>query len=123
LIKSTTVSGKNQAVLTEQQYTYNDKGELNKSVATYFMGGKPEYQTYTTYSYDAANKLQKKSVYEGTEAEGALKSFTTYEVLPNGNYTLEKQFVIDGSASAKLYSTTTNSFDSNHNPFHAFAEP
>lgn len=123
MIKSTTYAGKGQTVLTEQHYTYGDKGELSKSVATYFTGGKPEYQTYTTYSYDAANKLSKKSVYEGTEDKGRLKSFVTYEVMQNGNYAQEKQFVIDGTGTAKLYSTTTNSYDANPNPLHAFAEP
>ncbi|MBX0335263.1 hypothetical protein K3G39_18670 [Pontibacter sp. HSC-14F20] len=123
LIKSTTYAGKSQTLLTEQHYTYNDKGELSKSVSTYFTGGKPEYQTYSTYAYDASNKLSKKSVYEGTEEKGKLKSFTTYEVMQNGNYAQEKQFVIDGSGEAKLYATTTNSYDSNPNPLHAFEEP
>ncbi|EJF11247.1 hypothetical protein O71_04506, partial [Pontibacter sp. BAB1700] len=123
LIKSTTYGGKSQTVLTEQHFTYSDKGELSKSVATYFVGGKPEYQNYTTYSYDAANKLSKKSIYEGTEEKGKLKSFTTYQAMPNGNYAQEKQFVIDGTGEAKLYATTTNSYDSNPNPLHAFAEP
>ncbi len=123
LLKSTTYAGKGQVVLAEQHFTYSDKGQLNKSVSTYFSGGKPEYQSYATYSYNADNKLEKKSVYAGTEEEGALKSFTTFEVLPNGNYTQEQQFVVDGTGTAKLYSTTTNSFDSNPNPFQAFAEP
>lgn len=123
LIKSTTHAGKGQAVLAEQNYTYGDKGELSKTVSVYFVGGKAEYQTYTTFSYDAANKLSKKSVYDGTDENGRLKSYTTYEALPNGNFAQEKQFVIDGSGTAKVYSTTTNSFDSNPNPLHAFAEP
>jgi hypothetical protein len=123
LIKSSSYTAKEQQLLSEQLYTYSNKGQLDKTSTTYFMGGKPEYQTYTTFAYDAANKLNKKSVYVGTEQEGTLKSFTTYEVLQNGNYSQEKQFVIDGTATAKLYSTTTNSFDSNPNPFNAFAEP
>ena len=123
LIKSTTYAGKSQTLLTEQHYTYSDKGELSKSVSTYFSGGKPEYQTYTTYAYDAAKKLSKKSLFEGPEEKGKLKSFSTYEVMPNGNYAQEKQFVIDGTGEAKLYATTTNSYDSNPNPLHAFAEP
>ena len=123
LIKSSSYAGKSQALLTEQHYTYSDKGELSKTVATYFSDGKAEYYTYSTYSYDAANKLSKKSVYEGTEEKGKLKSFTTYEAMPNGNYAQEKQFVIDGTGEAKLYATTTNAYDSNPNPLHDFAEP
>ncbi|MDX5418446.1 MAG: hypothetical protein LPK09_04460 [Hymenobacteraceae bacterium] len=123
LVKTTTYAGKSQQVLSEEAHTYSDKGELNKTISTYFSGGKPEYQSYTTYDYDAAKKLNKKSVYEGTEQKGMLKSFTSYEALPNGNYGQEKQFVVDGTGAAKLYSTTTHSYDSNPNPFHAFAEP
>lgn len=122
IVKST-VYGKGQAVLSEQLYTYGDKGELSKSNTTYFVGGKAEYQTYATYAYDAANKLSKKSVYEGTEQEGRLKSYTTYEALPNGNYGQERQYVLDAKGATKLYSTTTHSYDANPNPFHAFAEP
>ena len=55
LIKSVTYAGKGQVVLTEQHYTYGDKGQLKKSVSTYFAGGKPEYQSYATYSYNAEN--------------------------------------------------------------------
>jgi hypothetical protein len=123
LVKSTTHAAKGQVVLVEQNHTYDNKGQVSNTVAVYFTGGKPEYQTYTTYSYDAANKLSKKSVYEGADDKGRLKSYTSYEALPNGNYAQEKQFVIDGSGTAKVYSTTTNSFDSNPNPLHAFAEP
>lgn len=123
LVKSTTVAAKGQSVLVEQVYTYGDKGTLSKAVATYFTGGKPEYQTYTTFAYDAANKLSKKSVHEGADESGRLKSYTTYQALPNGNYAQEQQYVIDGTDTAKLYSTTTNSFDGSPNPLHAFAEP
>ncbi len=123
LVKSTTYAGKSQAVLAEQLYTYNDKGELSKSVTSYLTNGKADFSTYSTYEYDATNKLSKKSVYEGSEQEGKLKSFTKYDLLPNGNYSQEKQYVVDGTGTAKLFSTTTNSFDSNPNPFHGFAEP
>ncbi|MBD1396886.1 hypothetical protein H9Q13_06895 [Pontibacter sp. JH31] len=123
LVKASTFAGNSKQVLSEEAHTYNDRGELSKSISTYFLGGKPEYQSYTTYDYDAAKKLSKKSAYEGTEQKGALKSFTTYEALPNGNYGQEKQFVVDRTGAAKLYSTTTHSYDSNPNPFHVFAEP
>ena len=124
LIKATTHAGKTQAMLSEELYTYSDKGELSKTTTAYYSGGKPEYSTYATYAYDDANKLSKKSVFEGTgEKEGVQKSFTQYEALPNGNYTQEKQYVVDGTGTAKLYSTTTHSYDSNPNPFHEFAEP
>ncbi len=123
LVRSTTHAAKGQAVLVERNHTYGDKGQLSNTVTVYFMGGKAEYQTYTSYNYNAANKLSKKSVYDGTDEKGRLKSYTSYEALPNGNYAQEKQFVIDGTGTAKLYSTTTNSFDSNPNPLHSFAEP
>ncbi|MHC2991020.1 hypothetical protein OB13_05270 [Pontibacter sp. HJ8] len=124
LVKATSYIGKSQAIMSEQVYTYNDKGELSKTNTAYFTDGKPDYNTYATYEYDAAKKLSKKSVHEGTEGkEGVLKSFTKYEVLPNGNYSQEKQYIVDATGLAKLFSTTTNSFDANQNPFHEFAEP
>jgi YD repeat-containing protein len=123
LVKTTTYAGKSQQVLSEEAHTYSDKGALEKSTSTFFAGGKPDYRSYTTYAYDAAKKLEKKAAYAGTEQEGSLKSFTTYEALPNGNYGQEKQFVVDKTGAAKLYSTTTHSYDANPNPFHAFAEP
>ena len=123
LIKSYTHAGSNHTVLSEQNYNYNNSGRLANSTVSYFRGGKTEYSTYTSYDYSSDNKLEKKSSYEGSSAEGKLKSYTTYEVLPNGNYSQEKQFVIDDEGTAKLFSTTTYSYDTNTNPFFAIAEP
>lgn len=126
LIKATTHSGSNQAALSEQAYTYNDKGMLTTTASSYFNGGKIEYSSYSKYEYTTDKKLKKKSVFEGTESADAAakaRSYTTYEVLPNGNYSLEKQYVIDDKGQSKLFSTTTYSFDTTHNPFFEFAEP
>ncbi|MFD2514430.1 hypothetical protein ACFSRY_11175 [Pontibacter locisalis] len=126
LIKATTHAGANHAVLSEQAYIYNDKGMLTTTTTSYFNGGKTEYSSYSKYEYTTDKKLKKKTVYEGTEsadAAGIAKSFTTYEALPNGNYTQEKQHVVDDKGKAKLFSTTTYSYDASHNPFFEFAEP
>ncbi|WP_439880043.1 hypothetical protein ACSX1A_12835 [Pontibacter sp. MBLB2868] len=126
LTTATTHAGSNNAVLSEQAYTYNDKGLLTTTTTSYFNGGKVEYSTYSKYDYTADKNLNKKTVFEGVESgdkAGVAKSYTTYEVLPNGNYTQEKQFVVDDKGQAKLFSTTTYSYDTNQNPFHEFAEP
>ncbi len=124
--KSSSYASGNNALLSEQLYTYNTNGELAKTAITYFEGGNAAYASYTTFEYDSNRKLQKKNVFEGEEtAEGAgkLKSFTTYETLPNGNYTLEKQYIVDENETAQLFSTTSYSYDTSNNPFFAFAEP
>ncbi|TPE43535.1 hypothetical protein [Pontibacter mangrovi] len=125
ILKSSTYTGDSKALLSQQTFAYNTSGELTKSTMAYYSGSKLEYTAYATYDYDSNNKLEKKSLFEGADSgeEGKLKSFTTYEVLPNGNYTQEKQFVIDDNNDSKLFSTTTNSFDANANPFAALAEP
>ncbi|MEJ8801393.1 hypothetical protein [Pontibacter sp. H249] len=123
LTKVSTHAGDNQAVLSVQMYAYSDKGNLERTTSTYYNNSNVEYSTYATYSYKEDQTLEKKSVFEGTGDKGKAKSYTTYEVLPNGNYTQEKQFVIDDKGTAKLFSTTTYSYDSNRNPFFEFAEP
>lgn len=123
MIKSFTHAGRNHSVLSEQTYNYDSKGLLANTVVNYFNGGKVEYSAYTAYEYSSDNKLKKKSAYEGSSEEGKLKSYTTYEVLPNGNYSQEKQYVLDDEGSAKLFSTTTYSYDTNTNPFFEIAEP
>jgi len=124
LLKTTTHAGSNHAVLSEETYTYKQNGLLDKAATTYYSGGKVEYTAYTNYAYDANNKLEKKSVFEGTENTAAkAKSYTKYEVLPNGNYSQEKQYVIDDKGQARLFSTTTYSYDTSNNPFFAFAQP
>ena len=123
--KSSSYAAASKALLSEQVFTYNTSGVLTKSSMAYYNGSKLEYTAYATYEYDANNKLEKKSLFEGKdgEGEGKLKTYTTYEVLPNGNYIQEKQYVIDDNSEAKLFSTTTNSYDSQTNPFHNLAEP
>lgn len=123
LIKSSTHAGKTHATMSEQTYSYNSKGELENTNTRYFNNGKLVYSSHATYEYNSDNKLTKKSVYEGDSKDGKLKSFTSYEVLPNGNFGQEKQFVIDDEESAKLFSTTTYSYDTNKNPFFEAAEP
>ncbi|WP_219878744.1 hypothetical protein [Pontibacter aydingkolensis] len=123
LTKVTTHAGTNQSLLSEQVYTYATDGTLEKTTSTYYNNSKVEYSTYATYSYKEDKTLEKKSVFEGTGDKAKAKSYTTYEALPNGNYTEEKQHVIDDKGKAKLFSTTTYSYDSNHNPFYEFAEP
>ena len=123
LAKVTTHAGANHALLSEQSYTYSVKGILEKTTSTYYNNSKVEYSTYATYNYREDQTLEKKSVFEGATDKGKAKSYTTYEVLPNGNYTEEKQYVIDDKGTAKLFSTTTYSYDSNRNPFFEFAEP
>ncbi len=125
LIKSSTFAGGNHNLLSEQTFTYETNGQLTKSTMAYYNGSKLEYTAYATYAYDTQGNLEKKSVYEGKDAEqgGKLKSYTVYEVLPNGNYTQEKQYVIDDNKEAKLFSTTTYSYDTSVNPFHGLAEP
>jgi YD repeat-containing protein len=125
LTKATIHAGSNHAVLSEQLYTYSVKGILEKTTSSYYNSGKVEYNTFATYKYSADQRLEKKTVFEGTAASenAKAKSYTTYEALPNGNYTQEKQFVVDDKGNAKLFSTTTYSYDANHNPFFEFAEP
>ncbi|RIJ42858.1 hypothetical protein [Pontibacter oryzae] len=125
LLKSSVFAGGNKSLLSEQTFTYESNGQLSKSNMAYYNGSKLEYSAYATYEYNTQNKLEKKSVYEGSDADnkGKLKSYTLYEVLPNGNYTQEKQYVIDDNNDAKLFSTTTYSYDANVNPFNELAEP
>ncbi|MBC5993492.1 hypothetical protein [Pontibacter cellulosilyticus] len=123
LTKVTTHAGANHAVLSVQMYAYSDKGNLARTTSTYYNNGNVEYTSYATYSYKEDQTLEKKSVFEGTGDKGKAKSYTTYEVLPNGNYTQEQQYVIDDKGTAKLFSTTTYSYDTNPNPFFEFAEP
>lgn len=125
VLKSSTYAGSGKTLLSEQGFTYNTNGQLTKSSMAYYSGSKLEYTAYATYEYNTDNKLEKKSIFEGKdgEGEGKLKSYTRFEVLPNGNYIQEKQYVIDDKSEAKLFSTTTNSYDSSVNPFHTLAEP
>lgn len=131
LTKSSTYATANNALLTEQIYTYSSKGLLTKIDMTYHKEGKLEYTAYATFEYDEKNNLKKKSLFEVSnndkgekkETEAIQKSYTTYEMLPNGNYAEEKQYVIDGKGKASLFSTTTFSYDTNQNPLHKFAEP
>ncbi len=124
VIKVTTYAGENHVILSDQDYRYNDKNQLAKTTASYYSGSKLEYSAVTTFDYNSRKELKKKSVYEGKDAESTkLKSYTTYEVLPNGNYSQEKQYVIDGKGKGKLFSTTTYTYDTNHNPFFEHGEP
>lgn len=125
LVKSRIFSAGNHVLLSEQEFVYNTSGQLTQSLMTYYNGSKVEYQAYATYKYNADERLEKKTVYEGTpEQENAtVKSYTVYEVLTNGNYTQEKQYVMDDNGEAALFSTTTFSFDTNVNPLHEHAEP
>lgn len=123
LTKATTHAGANHALLSEQVYTYSVKGILEKTTSTYYNNSKVEYSTYATYSYNEDRTLEKKTVFEGSDANAKAKSYTTYDALPNGNYTQEKQYVVDDKGNARLFSTTTYSYDSNHNPFFEISEP
>ena len=126
VLKSKIYAGSSQTLLSEQTFTYNSNGQLTQSSMAYYNGSKLEYTGYATYEYnDQTEVLEKKSVSEGKETaeDGKLKSYILYEALPNGNYTQEKQYVIDDNNEAKLFSTTTYSYDTSVNPFHAIAEP
>ena len=124
ITKVTTHAGSNHATLAEQDYRYNDKGLLSQTNASYYSGGKLEYSAVTVYDYNSQKELEKKSVYEGVDVKSAkLNSYTTYELLPNGNYSQEKQYVVDGKGKGKLFSTTTYSYDTNQNPFALHGEP
>jgi hypothetical protein len=123
VLESSMHAGSNNALLSEQKYAYNSKGLLTSTTTNYYSSGNIEYSVFTGYEYNSDKKLEKKSVYEGTSADSPLRSYTTYEVLPNGNYSQEKQFVIDDTDTAKLFSTITYSFDTNVNPFYKVAGP
>ncbi|WP_242926980.1 hypothetical protein [Pontibacter vulgaris] len=116
-------AGNTHALLSEETYTYNDKGNLDKTTTAYYTGTKVDYTSYATYEFNAQNKLEKKSVFEGTDENAQLKSYTTYAVLPNGNYTQEKEFVVNAKGEPVLFSTTTYSYDANTNPFYGYADP
>ena len=123
LTKVSTHAGANHALLSEEVYEYSTTGELQKTTSTYYSGSKVEYSTQATYSYKKDQTLEKKTVYEGIGDKAKTKSYTTYEALPNRNYTQEKQYIVDDKGTAKLFSTTTFSYDTNHNPFFEVAEP
>lgn len=123
-LKSSTHAGDSHALLSEQDYQYNEKGLLSKTTSAYYNGSTLEYNAVTTFDYDSKEQLKKKAVYEGKDVKSAtLKSYTTFESLPNGNYSQEKQFVVDSNSKGKLFSTTTYSYDTNQNPFFKHAEP
>lgn len=123
VLKSSMHAGQNQALLSEQAFHYDNSGQLVKTDMTYYNGSKVEYTAHATYEYDAQDKLQKKTVHEGSGDKAVVKSMTVYEVLPNGNFTQEKQYVVDDNKEVKLFSTTTYSYDASINPFHEVAEP
>ncbi|MBB6610953.1 hypothetical protein H7F15_07890 [Pontibacter sp. Tf4] len=124
VIKATTHAGDNHAVLSEQAFRYNEKNQLTQTTTAYYNGSNLEYNAITTFEYNSKKELEKKSVLEGADEKSAkLKSYTTYESLPNGNIGQEKQFVVDGKGTGKLFSTTTYSYDTNQNPFFNHAEP
>jgi len=124
VLKASTYAAEGNALLAEQAFTYDSNGLLNKKFTSYFNGNSAEYTAYATYQYNADKKLIKQSFFEGKEGTAAVaKSFTQYEVLPNGNCGQEKQFVLNSKDEAVLFSTTTYSYDTNKNPFYAFAEP
>jgi len=124
VLKASTYAADGQTLLAQQAFTYDSNGLLSKTFTSYYNGNTVEYSSYTTYEYNASKSLVKKSFFEGKEGAAATaKSFTTYEVLPNGNYGQEKQFVLNSKGEAELFSTTTYSYDTNKNPFYAFAEP
>ncbi len=125
LVKSTVFAGSNHNKLSEQFYTYSVSGNLESTASSYYSGGKLEFSTYTVYEYSKDNSLKKQTVFEGTEVikNAKPRSFTTYDILPEGNYTQEKQFVVDAKGNSKLFSTTTYSYDTNYSPFFEVAEP
>ncbi len=125
LLKSSMHAGSNSAVLSEQTFHYDNSDKLVKADMSYYNGNKVEYAAYAAYEYNAQDKLEKKTVFEGTDGDSKaqVKSVTVYEVLPNGNYSQEKQYVIDDNQEPKLFSTTTYSYDTSLNPFHELAEP
>ncbi|MBF9253979.1 hypothetical protein I2I11_11810 [Pontibacter sp. 172403-2] len=124
VVKASTYAADGNTLLAQQAFTYDSNGLLNKTLTSYFNGNAVEYAVYATYEYNADRKLVKKSFFEGKEGiAAAAKSFTKYEVLPNGNYGQEKQYVLNSKGEAVLFSTTTYSYDTNKNPFYAFAEP
>lgn len=124
VLKASTYTGDSHTLLAEQTFTYGTNGLLNKTLTNYYDGTALAYTAYTTFDYNAGNKLEKKTVFEGEEDKAAeAKSFIKYEVLPNGNYGQEKQYVLNSKGEAVLFSTTTYAYDTNQNPFYAFAEP
>ncbi|MBC5775353.1 hypothetical protein H8S95_14835 [Pontibacter sp. KCTC 32443] len=124
IIKKTTHSGANHALLSDEDFRYNEKGQLTQTTTSYYNGSNLEYSAVTTFDYNSKKELKKKTVYEGKDVKSAkLKSYTTYEVLPNGNFGQEKQYVVDSKNKGKLFSTTTYSYDTNQNPFHLHGEP
>lgn len=124
VLKAATYTADGHTLLAQQAFTYDTNSLLNKTFTSYFNGNTVEYSAYATYEYNTDKKLVKKSFFEGTEGTAATaKSFTQYEVLPNGNYGQEKQYVLNSKGEAVLFSTTTYSYDTNKNPFYAFAEP
>ncbi len=124
VVKASTYTGDTHTLLAVQEFTYDNKGLLSKTQSSYYNGNKVDYTSFATYEYSTDNKLSKKSVFEGTEGKDAeAKSYIAYEVLPNGDYSQEKQYVLNSKDQAVLFSTTTYSYDANKNPFYAFAEP
>ncbi len=116
-------AGDTHALLSEETYTYGDNGNLNSTTSSYYTGTRVEFTTNTTFEFNADNKLVKRSVFEGSGENAQLKSYTTFEVLPNGNYTQEKEYVVNAKGEPVLFSTTTYSYDANINPFHGYSNP
>lgn len=127
LLKTSTYSGSDNELLLEQTYVYNENGLVSRSNSNYYTGSTLAYSSYTTYEYNTSHKLEKKSVYEVEEnaesEEGILKTYTTFETLPNGNFSIAQQFVVDANDEAVLFSTTTYSYDTNPNPLYQNAGP
>ena len=123
LLKVSTQAAMNDALLSEEVYTYTKDGQLQETTTVYYDGNKVEYSILTTYSYNQDKSLNRKSVFEGTGDEAQLKSYTTYKSMPNGNYTQEQLYAVDDKGKAKLFSTTSYAYDTNHNPLYEVVSP
>jgi hypothetical protein len=105
----TTESGVNAGSMA---YTYNDKGQLTKTIFTRPQSTSTEYSDFT---YDANNKISRQTMSWDNTATG----YIDYTYDTKGNLIKEVLYNLTLTGAAQLITSTQYDFDSKNNPYKA----